>query len=376
MRMKKFLLSLITFCAAAAAMAQAFTPNPIVPPTTLTTTTMTLNVTSLDWGYSNDNDVQVGYDGSDVYIMGLAVDFPFSWMKGKLEGNDIVFPQGQFIDYFGEEGYSYEIYACGFPVGGNSTCDFVLHRDPETGIMTADSNMGLGEFMEYDGYLYTLERVVNIKLTPKEQEAGEATFIPAEAERMTYVLSAEDLRDGYKEYEAVLAFEGERAPGSGQAVYLGDFCQEALISGAAIKGYWSDDETIVFPSEQFMERYEEEGSEPCDFYFYGAAIDPETGHVTTGDLILDYDAATDTYHSRFTGILISLGKITSSEITFSEFLQDIVLQGEELNGIFAALSTSTNVPAIPYSLDGRRASRTQHQPRLLITPNARKVLMK
>lgn len=348
--MKKLLL-LLTLCTSAlASAAQAFTPVPVTPPADLKTVKMTANVTSESWNYTVENEVFVGYDGGDVYIQGLFGDFADAWLHGTLDGTTITFPQGQFLDYFGEEGYAYEMYACGFTGDGSQRCDFILNRNAETGVLTSPSGMGLGEFMEYAGSFYDLDKLTNIVISPISNEVGEATFIPDDAERHTYYLSGEDLRNGLTDYEATLAFKGDD-------VFLGDFCMEALISGAAIKGYWSDDETLVFPSEQFMEHYEEEGSDPADFYFYGVAIDPETGAVTTGDFILDYDVASDTFHSRFTGILISVGKITTSEITFAEFLQDVTLIPAEsdVDGIAANARPATVCKDV-YTLDGRKTA--------------------
>lgn len=343
--MKKILLlAIVSVCCAASAMAQAFTPTPVTPPDGLTTTTMSANVTSESWNYTFDTEVQVGIVGNEMYIQGLTLDFPDAWIKGSIEGDDITFAQGQFIDYFGEEGYSYELYACGY-TGGSSLCDFVLHRDAATGIMTGAT--GLGEFMEYEGYYYNLDRLSNIKIAPVEGgEGGEAVVVPDGLEWKEYNLSAEDLREGAVDYTAQLAFDGDD-------VYLTDFCQEALISGAAIKGYRADEETLVFPSEQFLERYDD-GDETYDFYFYGATYDESTNLVTTGDFILDYDAASDTYHSRFTGILITLGQITSSEISFTEFLQNIVLFGNgEADGVTSVDRPVTSAKGF-YTLDGRR----------------------
>lgn len=345
--MKKFyLLALTALCTCASAAAQAFTPTPVTPPAGLTTTTMTANVTSASWNYTFESEVEVGTMGNEMYIQGLVVDFPEAWIKGTVEGDDITFEQGQFIDYFGEEGYSYELYACGY-TGNNSLCDFVLHRDAQTGIMTGTT--GLGEFMEYEGYYYDLDRLTNIKIIPLDNgEAEEAVAVPDNLDWLSYSLSAEDLRSGMVDYPALLAFDGDD-------VYLADFCDTAVMSGACIKGHRSDDETIVFPSEQFLQRYED----AYNIYMYGAAYDEETGTVTTGDFILDYNAETDTYHSRFTGILISIGKITTTEITFAEFMQDVVLFGEgaEADGI-KTTAASTAAPVI-FSLDGRRTKSLQ-----------------
>lgn len=349
--MKKFLIAICTLCSAVSAGAQAFTPDPITPPADISTTTMLANVTSQEWGYTVENEVEVGYVGSKVYIQGLIADFPSTWLEGDVsdDGTTLTFPQGQFIDFFGEEGYSYELYACGFTGNGSSLCDFVLVCDPTTGIMQSPSGMGIGEFMEYEGYYYNLDKLVNISISPITDGGSESVVFPDDVEAKTYYLEAEDFRNGLVEYEARLAVkDGE--------VYLGDFCDIANFSGAAIKGYYSSDDTVVFPSEQFLLRYDDE----YDIYFYGASYDEETGLVTTGDLILDYDAATDTYHSRFTGILISIGKITTTEISFAEFLQNIVLlpAEDEVDGIASVLPHSlANLPV--YTLDGRRTATGQ-----------------
>lgn len=350
--MKKFVLFLLTLCAATVAMAQAFTPNPITPPDDLKAERMAANVTSQSWNYTLDLEVLVGFHGGSAYIQGLLPDFPYAWIKGDVSAGTISFAAGQFLDYFGDEGYSYELYACGFSAGSNSVTDFVLTLDPETGIMKSENGMGIGEYMEYEGSLYDLDKISDVTISPISDESGEAVIVPKDAEFKTYYLSAEDMRNGPVEYEAGLAFVDDPSVASGQAVYLVDFCDEANVSGAAIKGYRSDDETIVFPSEQFLERYEDS----YDIYFYGASYDEETGHVTTGDFILDYDAATDTYHSRFTGILISIGKVTSSEISFSEFLQDVVLlsaEGES-DAIRTARADRSGASTV-YSLSGCKA---------------------
>lgn len=358
--MKKVLLSLLTLCAATTAAAQAFTPNPVTPPAGLKTTPMTANVTSESWNYTMDLDVNVGTYGSDFYIQGLLADFPDVWLCGSVEGDVITFPQGQFIDYFGEEGYSYELYACGYTDGGSNLCDFVLYRDAETGVMTSPAGMGIGEFVEYEGFYLDLEKQTSITITPSG--FGEETTpvaVPEGLDWHEYNLSGEDMREGMVDYPAMLAFDGND-------VYLTDFCDTSLMTGAAIKGYRSDEETIVFPSEQFLEHYDDGDH---NIYFYGAAYDYETGAITTGDFILDYDAASDTYHSRFTGILISVGRITSSQISFVEFMNDIVLfgNGTEEDGISTVTLPQSNGTGI-FTLDGRRAASLKG-----ITINGRRV---
>lgn len=49
--------------------------------------------------YTTDNSycVKVGFYNDDVYIRGIYPGLPLSWIKGKLSGDEIVFPKGQYL---------------------------------------------------------------------------------------------------------------------------------------------------------------------------------------------------------------------------------------------------------------------------------------
>ena len=63
--------------------------------------------------YTNTDDekaygyVNVGFDGSDVYIQGLCSYLPEAWLKGTLEGTKVTFAGGQFLGTFGS---TYDFY--------------------------------------------------------------------------------------------------------------------------------------------------------------------------------------------------------------------------------------------------------------------------
>lgn len=46
-----------------------------------------------DFGYR----VNVGFDGDDVYMGGVFIDAPNSWIKGRKEGNKLIFPEKQYV---------------------------------------------------------------------------------------------------------------------------------------------------------------------------------------------------------------------------------------------------------------------------------------
>lgn len=70
-------------------------------PFNFTLVTPPTNLTTEKWAFSNDwgegHFVEVGFDGDDVYVKGLSNYFSDSWIKGKKEGDQIVFPTPQYI---------------------------------------------------------------------------------------------------------------------------------------------------------------------------------------------------------------------------------------------------------------------------------------
>ena len=98
--------------------------------------------------FDNDNEpvytefskqINIGFDGNDVYVQGLCTDLPEAWVKGELNGTVATFSTGQ---YFGADerlaswGYIYEHYFMGF---GNAIEDVVFNFDAETGVFTTDT---------------------------------------------------------------------------------------------------------------------------------------------------------------------------------------------------------------------------------------------
>ena len=83
--------------------------------------------------------INIGFDGNDVYVQGLCTDLPEAWVKGTLNGTTATFATGQ---YFGADerlaswGYIYEHYFMGY---GNGIEDVVFNFDAETGVFTTDT---------------------------------------------------------------------------------------------------------------------------------------------------------------------------------------------------------------------------------------------
>lgn len=83
--------------------------------------------------------INIGFDGDDVYVQGLCTDLPEAWVKGTISGNTATFATGQYFgtdDRFAVWGITYSHYFLGF---ANDIQDVVFTIDPETGVFTTDT---------------------------------------------------------------------------------------------------------------------------------------------------------------------------------------------------------------------------------------------
>ena len=328
--------------------------EPITPPTDRPSRTMYANVTSTLYNFTTDTPVEVVLGGQDVYIQGLCLTYPEYWIKGTMNAEGkITFPKRQFLfqnegyDDYTESEYSYPMYAYGVTPNGQY-CDFVMYYDYDTDTYTSDANTYLSEVADYYGSLYPGDCYSNITITASSpsEEGGTPTLLPDGLKVKPYTLTAMEWTQGEITYDAGIAIDGTDA-------YLTDFCVMAQESGHCLKGYTQGD-YLIFPAEQFLDTYEDDTTAPTHFFVYGADFDGAT--LSTSDLILYYNRETDTYTAS-AGIMVSMGRITSSTVSFAEFLTGIVLQGEGAEGIettdHSQLSTINSQLSTPHDLQGR-----------------------
>lgn len=99
----------------------------ITPPEGLETATYTLTATDMqfgeEWPEDHTADVQVGFDGSDVYIQGLSKWIPEAWVKGTfMRDGTVNFPK-HFLGYFDAWGIDMEIMFNGATMAYDSETD-------------------------------------------------------------------------------------------------------------------------------------------------------------------------------------------------------------------------------------------------------------
>lgn len=342
-----------------AAMAQGYEATLITPPASMTTVAMPATVVTTDFygqQQSVECTVQAGNADGHVYMQGLCPDYPEAWLMGTAskDKSSITFTQGQYI---GQDFY-FDLYVSGYRGDVARRCDLILQRNAATGQMHTDENTSYCAYY-YDtattsGNRYLpFSRYVSVILTPQApwepadpqdrpidpDEPHEPVAVPEDVVLQPYTLTATNIRTGSITHPARLGFSGDVA-------YLTDFCNVAIQTKTAVRGYRIAND-LVFPKEQFIVRYQ--GT--YDMYLYGATYYMGDTDVFLDDLRFTYDPLTDTYTGQ-NGILISTGKFSESG-DFSEYIYNVILSGTS-NGIgTAAPAGSTRAPAA-YSPDGRR----------------------
>lgn len=322
----------------------------IEPPAGIQLVEATANVTSKDWGWTEEYTVYVGQEGDNIYIGGLFRDegISDSWIQGELQGDHVVFGSGQYLGQFGNDGYSYDMYATGVDMATNASCDYVMYRDGDTGNLYSTSEVQLASTLEFEGSYYNLDQYTKITITLTDNVVRQAVEVPASATHYGYKVQAfETLSSQPVEYEAELAFDGED-------VYLGYFSMISKEYNAYIKGRVEGGRLIFSPDQYLGTDPSEEG--PFHFYMYGSDYD---GNVNLHDLVFDYNAEEDRYTAQ-SDMLITVGQITSSTISFIENLTDLVLQGDfSYNPAVGVRNIRTEAPAsVVYDLQGRRVYNT------------------
>lgn len=113
----------------------------------------------LDYNGSEGSDyVNVGFDGSDVYVQGLCSYLPDAWVKGTVDGTTVTLAGGQF---FGTYGSSYDMFL--------QKDDVVFNYDATTQTLSLEGVM----------YIYTGSQIINYYNNPVIKKIVEMAGVPA-----------------------------------------------------------------------------------------------------------------------------------------------------------------------------------------------------
>ena len=260
-------------------------PDVVTPPAGLVTE---------DWtfaGYNSDYEateftLQVGLDGTDVYIQGLCVYLPDAWVKGTLsgDGTSISVASGQFFGVYEYEGEDYPMYLVLYDNNtGDIATNVTLPFDAVNGTITVPDDIIIfinGEedtisYFEYYYYAFAVRGVAPDVQTPSASVAESAAEYRMIAHGYTYD------GDEIAEYTipVFVAYDGND-------VWVKGVCED--MPDSWIKGSKTGN-TVTFPTGQFF------GTASIlwftfDYYFAGF----DYASYATADVTMTVDDATGT----------------------------------------------------------------------------------
>ena len=212
--------------------------------------------------------INVAFDGQDLYIQGLTYWFKTGWIKGKINGNTVLFANGQFI---GEDEDGPE-YIVGSDDGETLSNGIVFNYDAEQGILASATTFILENSVknEIAPYSYWYKPTFT-----KEAPAGpEVVEVPEDLVADEYVISYIDNNEEPATAYLNIGFDAND-------VYIQGLCSyvpEAWVKGAV------EGTTITIPGGQYFGPYSkyEMFLQDEDVVF---AYDAEANKLTAADTI-------------------------------------------------------------------------------------------
>lgn len=198
------------------------------------------------------HDVEVGFDGNDVYLKGLFAQAPDVWFKGVIEGDKVTFAKDQYVGsieaFDAYDGSSLGFMDCWleYTVDSDSYTDLVLEYNKETGAMT-DVEDGI-LFLAIDDDFNALDAFHGVLLTPISAEGDKILVNPPSSAEVTAVEVS---------YLSYSANKQKKASGmlaiDGNDIYVAGLCPD--MGTPWVKGTIGEDGIVTFPSGQYVGNY-------------------------------------------------------------------------------------------------------------------------
>ena len=174
----------------------------VVPPAHLKTENWLFYAVDLSYD-NNDNpvyenasyDVQLGYDGNDVYVQGLCRYIPEAWIKGVRNGDKVTFATGQYLGKYFDY---YNLYFVGYEE--ESFCDVTFTMSANENKLTTDTWIVInGKKMRLYYYnIFTepkLARVVDVAAVPAAPSVISATLANTSSPKLNLYIPLFDVDD-------------------------------------------------------------------------------------------------------------------------------------------------------------------------------------
>ena len=276
-----------------------YTPNQEAlptPPDGLQTQTLIATTGCYDglgWDAYN-SEVQLGFDGDDVWLQGFTDLLPKSWVKGHRDGNTLTFPTGQILgSYFG-----YMVYMVGSKPdesGNPVTTDIVFTYD------------GNGTYTSYtDAFVSTvkddIQFVVYYMGMTLSETAEQPSVVPQNIKTEEYYLTYQEPDDKglliVKEDKVRVGIDSETS-----TLYILGITP--LLPESCIAGAIGANGTVTFTTPQYLDTYNDE--ETGKFPIYFLAYNGNTGELLPS-ITFNYDSTTKVLKSPTATIGIGINK--------------------------------------------------------------------
>ncbi|MBQ9672144.1 MAG: hypothetical protein IJV34_04760 [Prevotella sp.] len=227
--------------------------EPVEAPADLATETYNFKAQALVYGYEDDGfqdyeiQVQVGFDGNDAYIQGIAADAPELWVKAtKNDEGKYVIPANQYMGSLESWGYTFPYFFTATD-GTNALLDVVLDYNAETNTFSTDQWLALNESKNsLDYYLLyqdvTITKITEVAATPATPEVValnfESTYPNVQFSIPTVGTEGEILLTNKLFYTVWIEKDGEQQPYVFTAeVYNEDFTEDVTEVPYSYDGY-------------------------------------------------------------------------------------------------------------------------------------------
>lgn len=305
----------------------------ITPPDGLATTTYQLCGRHPYSGIPTDYTLNVGYDGSEVYVQGLYPAFPNTWVKGAVADGKATFKTPQYIgNYHG----LYNMYVAGVDPISEELCALVMNYNAATHTFTTTADCW---FIVQAGETNVLPMMLldEVSIAPYKAPALDYTDLqlPAElaAKAQPYSFSATDADNNAPvSATAQVVLDGSDVYVKGLSTYFPD---------AWVKGH-RDGTIIVFPRNQHM------GQLQGNDIWLGAG-DAMSGEMLYGNFILQLNPATGELSQPEVNYLAI--NASTTKVYHLELYKGVKLTPTSVDGVAGVTNDAKYAPV--YDLSGR-----------------------